>query len=114
MAPIKVGIIGYGFSTKCFQLPFILPHPELQVYAFLQRAADPSQAKSWGHCTIDFPKAKHYRTGDEFFADGEIELVVIASHTHDEYVERALNEGKHGALWIVCNRCLLDDRCDIC
>jgi predicted dehydrogenase len=99
MAPVKVGIIGYGFSAKCFHLPFILPNPELQVYAFLQRAAppeDPSQVLRWGHCTIDFPQAKHYRTAEDFFADSQIELVVICSHSHEEFIEKALNSSKHG------------------
>jgi predicted dehydrogenase len=99
MAPIKVGIIGYGFSTKCFHLPFILPNNDLQVHAFLQRAEAPkdkSAASGWGHCTIDFPDAKHYRTADEFFADSEIELVIVCSHAHEEFVERGLNTGKHG------------------
>ena len=97
MAPIKVGIVGYGFSARCFNLPYILPNPDLQVYAFLQRAAppgDPVHAKA--HCTVDFPEAKHYRTADEFFADSEIELVVVCTHSHEEFVERALNAEKHG------------------
>ncbi|AEO53677.1 hypothetical protein MYCTH_2295344 [Thermothelomyces thermophilus ATCC 42464] len=99
MAPIKVGIVGYGFATKCFHLPYILPNPELEVYAFLQRAAppsDPSETPRWGHCTIDFPQAKHYRTAEEFFADELIELVVVCTSTaHGEYAERALVAGKH-------------------
>ncbi|KXX79434.1 scyllo-inositol 2-dehydrogenase (NADP(+)) [Madurella mycetomatis] len=98
MAPIRVGIVGYGFSTKCFHLPYILPNPELDVYAFLQRAAppsDPSQAPRWGHCTIDFPQAKHYRTTDEFFADGMIDLVIVCTHLHEEFVEKGLLAGKH-------------------
>ncbi len=100
MAPIKVGIIGYGFSTNCFHLPFILPNPELEVYAFLQRDAAPSDPanykKRYGHCTIDFPQAKHYQTAEQFFGDSEIELVVVCSRSHEEYVEGALNAGKHG------------------
>ena len=99
MAPIKVGIVGYGFSTKCFHLPYILPNPDLEVYAFLQRAAppsDPAQAPRWGHCTIDFPQAKHYRTSDEFYADEQIELVVVCTSSHEEFVEKALLAGKHG------------------
>lgn len=104
MAPIKTGIVGYGFSTKCFHLPYILPNPELEVYAFLQRAAapppncDPSEAPRWGHCTIDFPQAKHYQTADEFFADQAIDLVVVLTghDSHGEFVERALRAGKHG------------------
>ncbi|CAI4218711.1 unnamed protein product [Parascedosporium putredinis] len=99
MAPIKVGIVGYGFSTKCFHLPYILPNPELQVYAFLQRAAPPSENPGvelrMGHCTVDFPEAKHYRTADDFFADAAIDLVIVCTHEHDQFVEAALNAGKH-------------------
>ncbi|SPQ18383.1 e7dee994-338e-460b-b76b-391a4ad60ef8 [Thermothielavioides terrestris] len=102
MAPIKVGIVGYGFATKCFHLPYILPNPELEVYAFLQRAAAPTPGSSseqtprWGHCTVDFPQAKHYRTADEFFADEQIELVIVlTSRAHGEFAERALRAGKH-------------------
>jgi hypothetical protein len=96
---IKVGIVGYGFSTKCFHLPYILPNPDLEVYAFLQRAAPPvdaSQMPRWGHCTIDFPEAKHYMTADEFFADESIELVIVCTHSHEEFIEKALLAGKHG------------------
>jgi predicted dehydrogenase len=99
--PIKVGLVGYGFSTKCFHLPFILPNAELQVYAILQRAAppaSPAEVKGWGHCTVDFPAAKHYRTKEEFFGDGEIELVIVCTHAHEEFVEAALKTGKHGEL----------------
>lgn len=103
MAPIKAGIIGYGFSTKCFHLPFILPNTDLEVYAFLQRAPPPkspedAQALKWGHCTIDFPKAKHYRTAPDFFSDAAIELVIILTGdgTHGEFVEQALHASKHG------------------
>jgi predicted dehydrogenase len=102
MAPINVGFIGYGFSTKCFHLPFILPNPDLKVYAFLQRAAAPaptSNPEKGKHCTIDYPSAKHYRTADTFFADKEIELVIVCSQhdSHAEFAERALDAGKHGS-----------------
>ena len=100
MAPIKVGIVGYGFSTKCFHLPYILPNPDLEVYAFLQRAAPPSEDPNvqlkMGHCTVDFPKAKHYRTAEDFFADPEIDLVVVCTHEHEQFAEGALKAGKHG------------------
>ncbi|PKS12751.1 hypothetical protein jhhlp_000961 [Lomentospora prolificans] len=99
MAPIKVGIVGYGFSTKCFHLPYILPNPDLEVYAFLQRAAPPSEDPNvqlkMGHCTVDFPKAKHYRTAEDFFADPEIDLVVVCTHEHEQFAEGALKAGKH-------------------
>jgi predicted dehydrogenase len=101
MAPIKVGLMGYGFSTKCFHLPFITPNADLEVYAFLQRAeapADKTGIESGKHCTVDYPKAKHYRTADAFFADPDIELVIVctSSDNHAEFAEKAMRSGKHG------------------
>lgn len=97
MAPVKLGIIGFGFATNCFHLPFILPNKDLEVYAFLQRAA-PSAAASqrFGHCTDKFPQAKHYQTAEAFFADPEIEAVIVAAHNHEEFARSALLAGKHG------------------
>ncbi|KAK6373825.1 hypothetical protein LTS17_007794 [Exophiala oligosperma] len=99
---IKVGIIGYGFSTKCFHLPFILALPDrFKVTAFFQRSeapGDPRSAKRGTHCTVDHPEAKHYRTADEFFADPDVQVVIVCSKTdtHAEYAEKALLAGKHG------------------
>lgn len=101
--PIKVGLIGYGFSTKCFHLPFILPNPDLQVHAFLQRKAAPadtSHVEAGVHCTIDHPAAKHYRTADAFFGDADIQLVAICTghDTHFALAKQALLAGKHVVL----------------
>jgi hypothetical protein len=96
---VKVGIIGYGGSARIYHLPYILPVKDLEVYAFLQRAAAPeSSEKPGNHCTIDFPEAKHYRNEEDFFADEVIELVIVCTHTdtHASFAEKALNAGKHG------------------
>lgn len=102
MAPIKVGLMGYGFSTKCFHLPFILPNADLEVHAFLQRAEAPvekSGVEAGKHCTVDYPNAKHHRTADDFFADQDIELVIVCtSDNHAEFAEKAMRSGKHGRL----------------
>ena len=103
MAPIKVGLMGYGFSTKCFHLPFITPNTDLEVYAFLQRAGAPAEkegVEAGKHCTVDYPNAKHYRTADEFFADSETELVIdcTSSDNHAEFAEKAMRNGKHGKI----------------
>lgn len=91
--------MGYGFSTKCFHLPYILPNKDLEVYAFLQRKEAPTDStKEEGvHCTIDFPNAKHYTKTDEFFADPDVDLVCVctAVASHAEYAEAALKAGKH-------------------
>lgn len=101
MAPIKVGLMGYGFSTKCFHLPFILPNPDYKVVAFLQRAEAPddkSNVEPGKHCTVDHPEAKHYRTAENFFKDDDMELVIVctSSDTHYEFGMQALEAGKHG------------------
>lgn len=101
MSPIKVGIVGYGFAAKEFHLPFISALPDYEVFAVLQRAeapADPVSASKGSHCTVDLPNIRHYRTGEEFFADSEIQFVVIATHTdtHASFAKDALNAGKHG------------------
>lgn len=99
--PLNVGFVAYGNSTKKFHLPFVLPNKDLNVYAFLQRAEAPSSSstvEAGRHCTVDFPKAKHYRTADDFFADSNINLVIVCTQhdTHAEFAEKALLAGKHG------------------
>lgn len=101
MAPLNVGFMGYGFSTKCFHLPFVIHNPDSKVYAFLQRAPAPPTKEGiekGKHCTVDFPNVKHYQTADAFFADKDIDLVLVCTHhdTHAEFAERALAAGKHG------------------
>lgn len=101
MAPIKVGVVGYGNSAKSFHLPFITAIPDFELVAILQRAeapSNPSSAQKGSHCTIDFPQVKHYRDADKFFADPEIQFVVVVTHhdTHGKFAEQALRAGKHG------------------
>lgn len=101
MPPVRVGLIGYGFSVKCFHLPFINAHPDYRVAAFFQRAEapkDPKSAQPGSHCTVDYPDAKHHRTADEFFGDKDIDVVIVCSKTdtHAPYAEKALLAGKHG------------------
>ncbi|EXJ72011.1 uncharacterized protein A1O5_04514 [Cladophialophora psammophila CBS 110553] len=100
MEPIRLGLIGYGFSAKCFHLPFINACPDFKVVAFFQRTEAPTEPKGaepGSHCTVDYPDAKHYRTADDFFADKDIDVVIVCSKqdTHAEYAEKALNAGKH-------------------
>lgn len=100
---IKVGIVGYGNSARTFHLPFITAIPDYEVVAILQRAEAPAPgsdaaSKPGAHCTVDFPKARHYREPEAFFADKEIEFVVVVTHTptHPVFAEQALRAGKHG------------------
>ncbi|KAM0355117.1 hypothetical protein ACHAPU_000976 [Fusarium lateritium] len=97
---IKVGVVGYGNSARSFHIPFITAVPEYELVAILQRAeapSDPSSAPKGSHCTVDFPQVKHYREADKFFADDEIQFVVVVTHhdTHAQFAEKALLAGKH-------------------
>lgn len=100
---IKVGIVGYGNSARTFHLPFITAITDYEVVAILQRAEAPAPgsdaaSKPGAHCTVDFPNARHYREPEAFFADKEIEFVVVVTHTptHPVFAEQALRAGKHG------------------
>lgn len=101
MAPINVGLVGYGNSARVFHLPYILNVPDLKLYAFMQRAPAPATGSrpDKPHCTIDYPDAKHYSSLDTFLADDAIELVVVLTQqdSHAEIAEKALRAGKHGA-----------------
>lgn len=98
--PVKIGFIGYGNAARVFHLPYIIPNPNFQVYAFYQRSAAPSDKEDGRgkHCTVDYPDAKHYTDLDEFLSDPEIEIVsVLTRHdTHSRFAEKALLAGKHG------------------
>ncbi|KAF7515006.1 hypothetical protein G7054_g14814 [Neopestalotiopsis clavispora] len=99
-AKIKVGVVGYGNSAKKFHLPFIQAVSDLEVVAILQRAAapsDPTTAPPGSHCTVDFPNVRHHRTSDAFFADADIDLVVVATSTasHASLGKLALQAGRH-------------------
>ena len=101
MASIKVGVVGYGNSARSFHLPFINAIPDYEVVAILQRAAapaGPASADKGSHCVVDYPNIRHYRTAEKFFADGDVQFVVVATHTdtHASFAKQALEAGKHG------------------
>lgn len=100
MAPINVGVVGYGNSARVFHLPYILNVPDLKLYAFMQRTPAPQAGSKPDkpHCTIDYPDAKHYTDVESFLADEQIELVVILTRpdSHADIAEKALRAGKNG------------------
>lgn len=103
MSSIKVGIVGYGFGARNFHVPFIKSIPDYEIIAFYQRAeapSDPASAPAGSHCTVDFPGIRHYQKEEDFFADPDINLVVVVTRTdtHASFAEKALLAGKHGLL----------------
>jgi predicted dehydrogenase len=100
MAPIKVGVVGYGGAAKNFHIPFISAIPDYEIIAILQRAEAPANAADaalGSHCTVDLPNIRHYRTSEDFFGDADIQFVVVATRhdTHAYFAEEALKAGKH-------------------
>lgn len=98
MAAINVGLAGYGYSAKVYHLPFILSNPDLRLTAIYQRSGPPPAGSGKPHCTIDYPECTHYTTIDDFVADKNVELVVIATgdDVHADITIKALGSGKHG------------------
>ncbi|KAK6540202.1 hypothetical protein TWF694_009021 [Orbilia ellipsospora] len=100
MAPINVGLVGYGLSTTAFHIPTITAVPNARVYAVVQRAAAPdisSNPKKGDHVTIDYPDVKHYQDATSLFKDPEVHLVVLCTPSpgHYEMAKEALEHGKH-------------------
>ena len=102
MAPINVGLLGYGNASRVFHLPFILPHKDVFNLVAICQRSDPVDGKA--HCTVDFPHVKWYKDVDEFVADPKIELVlVVTPHGNDLHyssMKTALLANKHGG-WVV-------------
>lgn len=90
--PYNVAVVGYGLSAKIFHIPFILPVPDLKLYAIVQRSPKPDD-----DCSKDHPGVKSYRSVDEVYTDPDVDVVVITTipETHYEMTKKSLEAGKH-------------------
>ncbi|KAI8624710.1 oxidoreductase family protein [Xylariaceae sp. FL1651] len=88
----NVGIIGYGLSAKIFHIPFITVTPTFKFHSILQRK--PTDEVS---APRDYPHLKHFTSLESFFADSELDVVVLSTppDTHFPLSQQALNAGKH-------------------
>lgn len=86
---IKTAIIGYGFSAKTFQIPFITTLPEFELTAISTSQADEVNSA--------FPDVTHYASATSMIEDADAELVIITApnHVHFELAKLALESGKH-------------------
>ncbi len=89
MKKIKIGVLGYGFSGRIFQCPFIDAHDAFELHAVVERHG--SQAKK------DYPQIQLYKSYEEMLNDDEIELIIISTpaHLHYEHALQALKADKH-------------------
>lgn len=90
--PVRVGVIGLGRSGWGIHCAFLAKAPEYELVAVV----DPiEERRKEAIETLGVRRA--YATPEELFADGEVELVVVAtpSHTHKELAIEALEAKKH-------------------
>lgn len=89
MKKIKTGVVGYGFSGKIFQCPFIEAHEAFELKAVVQRNGN--EAKE------DYPAITVYRDYEEMLLDKDLELIVISTpaHLHFEHAVKALEANKN-------------------
>lgn len=87
--PIRVGLIGYGFSGKTFHAPLIASVAGLELCAVSSRDAGKVQA--------DFPGMAVHADPHALIAAEHIDLVVIATpnETHAPLARAAIAAGKH-------------------
>ncbi|EPC2527430.1 oxidoreductase [Providencia stuartii] len=88
-APIKVGIVGYGYASKTFHAPFIATLPGYELTAISSSNLD--------KVTADWPDVEVVSSPEQLFANPEIELVIIPTpnDTHYPLASQALAAGKH-------------------
>ncbi len=88
-SPIRVGLIGYGFSGKTFHAPLIASVAGLELRAVSSRDA--------GKVLADFPGMVVHADPHALIAAEDIDLVVIATpnETHAPLARAAIAAGKH-------------------
>ena len=89
MAPLRVGLVGYGYAGKTFHAPLIAAVPDLALVAVASSDAAKVHA--------DWPEVTVHASPDELIARDDIDLVVIATpnDTHHPLARAALLAGRH-------------------
>lgn len=87
--PLRIGIVGFGFAAQTFHVPLIRAVDGLEIVAVSSSNADKVAGV--------LPDARVHAAPDALIADGEIDLIVIASpnETHAPVARAALVANKH-------------------
>ncbi|HTC47396.1 MAG TPA: Gfo/Idh/MocA family oxidoreductase [Candidatus Aquilonibacter sp.] len=85
---VRVGLIGFGMAGQAFHAPVINGVPGMELACILERHGSNAKEK--------YPDVRVARTLDEFLADKEIQLCVIATpnDSHYEYARVCLLAGR--------------------
>src|ERR1700733_11163141 len=86
---VRVGLIGFGMAGQAFHAPVIRGVPGMELVSILERRGTRAQEK--------YPEGRGARTLDEFLADKEMQLCVIATpnDSHFEMARACLLAGRH-------------------
>src|SRR5262249_12821997 len=89
MAPLQVGLIGFGLGGRVFHAPTISAVPGLQLAAILERKGNDAQAQ--------YPNTRMVGSVKELLSINSIDLIVIPppNPTHFDLVSRCLRAGCH-------------------
>ena len=93
---IRVGVVGFGFSSKVFHLPFICS--EYQPLAMLELTAISSSKAE--EVNAKFPDVEVFDSAEALILKADIDIVVITSpnNTHYALAKLALENGLHVVL----------------
>lgn len=88
-APLRVGLLGFGYASATFHAPLIAAVPGLQLAAISSSRPQDVHA-AW-------PQVAVYDSPKQLMARPDIDLVVVATpnNTHAPLAQQALSAGKH-------------------
>ncbi|KAJ2730308.1 hypothetical protein IW152_005343 [Coemansia sp. BCRC 34962] len=89
LAPIKVGVVGFGMSARVFHCPLLASSADYHLAAIVERHGE--------HGKHHYPHVQIVKSLDDLLAIKEIELVVITTpnDTHFSYSRQVLLAGKN-------------------
>lgn len=101
-APVRVGILGYGFAGRGFHAYLLTHEPRLRLHAVATRDPERRARAAAEH------RVRTWATLEELLADDEVDLVIVATphHVHAAQAIAVMEAGKH----CVCDKvmCLSD------
>ncbi|KAJ2253223.1 hypothetical protein GGI13_002816 [Coemansia sp. RSA 455] len=89
LAPIKVGVVGFGMSARVFHCPLLAASTDYHLATIVERHGEQSKLR--------YPQVCVVKSLDDLLAIDDIELVVITTpnDTHVSYAKRVLLAGKN-------------------